>query len=107
MSLSEQKGLVSHKRKGQDETENSDGTFGPPSHLKKSCKNGNSIISLEQLIISHKSFSSMYFLSTFVFDCFSLLIAALIFSAGYYSAPFFTTRRGVLEKSFFKSILLE
>ena len=31
-----------------------------------------------------------------------LLIAALIFSAGYYSAPiFFTTRRGVLEKSFF------
>ena len=44
-----------------------------------------------------------------------LLIAALIFSAGYYRAPFlqfkefelywgavfFTTRRGVLEKSFF------
>ena len=29
-----------------------------------------------------------------------LLIAALIFSAGYYSAPI-TTRRGVLEKSFF------
>ena len=29
-----------------------------------------------------------------------LLIAALIFSAGYYSAPIFTTRRGVLEKSF-------
>ena len=29
------------------------------------------------------------------------LIAALIFSAGCYGAPIFTTRRGVLEKSFF------
>ena len=29
------------------------------------------------------------------------LIAALIFLAGYYCARIFTTRRGVLEKSFF------
>ena len=32
-----------------------------------------------------------------------LLIAALIFSDCYYSAPIFTTRTGVLEKSFFKN----